>query len=132
MLRVIRQPRIIHFFDFRVSGEIFRDCRCACAMLLHAKLQGSDAAKRKPGVERRGNGTKGHAHVPDSFDERSGGHYRTRKQVVVPTDIFGCAVEADIDPKLERTLQKRSGYGIVAKGQNSALAGDRGHCSEVG
>jgi hypothetical protein len=74
-------------------------------------LRVPDAAKRQPGVERRRDGTKGHAHIPDSFNERSGRYYCTGKQIVVPADVFGCAVKADIDPELYRTLQKSADAG---------------------
>ena len=75
MLRVIFETRKVNRFDRRMILKKLGNSQTVRILLLHSQLQRTNSAQGEPGVERRGNRARIHAHIPNLVNDLIGGSY---------------------------------------------------------
>src|SRR5213082_16222 len=109
VLRVTRQPRVVHALDPGMLLQELRDGERIGAMSLHAQRQGLDAPQGEERVEGAGYGAHRVLQIGDALGElRVRPHDRSSPDGVgMSIEILGRRVHADIEAMLERALNER-------------------------
>ncbi len=95
-------------------------------MALHAQGQGLQAAHGQKAVEGTGDRADSVLQEPDAFAQIRvlAHHQHAADDVGMPVQIFGRRMHDDIEAMLQRPLHPGAGEGVVADGDDSALARD--------
>src|SRR5688572_4656781 len=132
MLWVAGQPGIDHLRYFRMLVEERRDVHGIAAVALHAHRQRLDAAQGEERVEGAGNRADGVLQETELLLERlvpEDG--RAANDIRMPVEVFRRRVHHDVEAVLQRLLDPRRGEGVVADGNDAALARDGGDGLQV-
>src|SRR5256885_5291206 len=106
VLRMTRQPRVVHALDLGMLLQELRDGERIGAVSLHAQRQGLDAPQGEERVEGPGYGAHRVLQIGDALGElRVRPHDRSSPDGVgMSVEILGGRVHDDIEPLLERSL----------------------------
>ena len=105
---MFRQARVIHTLDCRVLGEKARHGQGVGLMAVHAHRQRLQAAQQQPAIERAGYRATDVLEKGQPLAQTSVvGEHRAAHHIVVSVEILRCALNHQVDAKLERLLKVR-------------------------
>src|ERR1700719_2483758 len=105
VLRMTRQPRVVHALDLGVLFEELRDGERIGAVSLHAQRQGLDAPQGQERIERARHAAHCVLKIRDPLGKLRVAHDRSSPDGVrMSVEILGGRVHDDVEPMFERAL----------------------------
>ena len=102
------QTRIVNLFHPGLSGQKCGDSQRCFVMLPDPQRQGAQPAQQQPGIERAQDRSHQEVRTPHPFNQRLRAGHHPRRQIVMPAQIFGGAVNYQINAELERAPRELS------------------------
>src|SRR5689334_23904664 len=96
-------------FHGRMLLQSLGECHCVLIVLADSQCKSSQAPKHQPGVERSESGSEDHVRVPDIGYPFLAAHYGSGDDVGMSAEILRCAVEDQVDAKIDWALIQRRG-----------------------
>ena len=107
VLRMVRQPRVVHALDGRMRRQRLGELRRGGTVVLHPQAQGRQPAEAQPRLERRHRAAQVDQRVAEPPEQRLARARDAADQVGVAPDVLGRRVERDVEPECHGVAEVR-------------------------